>query len=75
MKKNNEVLQDLLKKCDKDAPMPDELVEWDKVKPIGKELESEVAQQSQEEMEDKELAQIVEDRKNKPEIEVDFADL
>lgn len=31
-------LSDLLAKCDESAPMPDELIEWDNIQPVGNEI-------------------------------------
>lgn len=31
-------LQELLAKCDETAPMPSELIEWDRMKPVGREI-------------------------------------
>ena len=31
-------LSDLLAKCDESAPIPDEMIEWDNIQPVGNEI-------------------------------------
>ena len=73
MTKSNPTLGDLLNKCDEDASMNNEYKEWDQMQPSGIELESyEDKNRKDGEIEDIKLISISEDRKNKPEIEIEM---
>ena len=69
-------LQELLNKCDESAPMSKEDKDWDQMQPAGKEWGSgEDLNVQEERIEDIELARIIEERKDQPEIEVNIEDL
>lgn len=69
-------LQELLNKCDESIPMSEEDKHWDQIQPVGKEWGSSEDLNAQEEkIEDIELARIIEERKDQPEIEVNIEDL
>lgn len=69
-------LQELLNKCDESIPMSEEDKDWDQIQPVGKEWGSGEDLNAQEEkIEDIELARIIEERKDQPEIEVNIEDL
>ncbi|MEZ9367326.1 hypothetical protein AB4140_00640 [Shewanella sp. 10N.286.51.B2] len=68
-------LQELLNKCDESIPMSEEDKDWDQMLPIGKEWGSGEDLNALEEKIDIELARIIEERKDQPEIEVNIEDL
>ncbi|MEH6452208.1 MAG: hypothetical protein V7782_04100 [Psychromonas sp.] len=69
-------LQELLNKCDESIPMSEEDKDWDQMQPVGKEWGGgEDLNALEKKIEDIELARIIEERKDQPEIEVNIEDL
>jgi len=70
--KNSITLEKLLSKSSNGAPLPDDLKDWEKMKPVGIEFGSEL---TDDELDDLELSKIFDERKNQPEIKVDINEL